>query len=220
MPELCASMRPSVSGDPSASRTCALSRSSSPSFPSSRRAMTAAAVNVFVIEPTRYCVFGVGATPVSASAMPTASSQTTLPAAVTAALTLGRRSSACRSRRSRESVSDGDTRPERARDRVHGGLDVLVRDAQIGREAQHAGAQARYENPLTRNAFLGLDDRDSQRLQLDGDEVRLGRLRVDGEPCNRQALCKPARPRMVLLQTLDVMVERVEGSSRDNPRLA
>ena len=56
--------------------------------------MTAAAVNVFVIEATRYCVSGVASRPAATSASPTASCQTGSPRTKTAALTLGRRRSA------------------------------------------------------------------------------------------------------------------------------
>jgi hypothetical protein len=55
--------------------------------------MTAAAVNVFVIEPTRYCVSGVASRPSPSSATPIASSSTVSPRTTTRALTLGRRCS-------------------------------------------------------------------------------------------------------------------------------
>jgi hypothetical protein len=57
--------------------------------------MIAAAVNVFVIEPTRYCVSGVVSTPASRSAEPTAVSQISSPSRRTAAARLGRRFSRC-----------------------------------------------------------------------------------------------------------------------------
>src|SRR5262245_38004544 len=77
--------------------------------------MIAAAVNVFVIEPIRYCVSGVASRPAAASATPTAVSQMSSPSRRTAAAMLGARFSRCsfrtsRSRRalSRSGVSDTD----------------------------------------------------------------------------------------------------------------
>src|SRR5579862_1774780 len=56
--------------------------------------MIAAAVKVFVIEPTRYCVPGVASTAASRSASPTAPDQIASPSRTTAAATDGRRASA------------------------------------------------------------------------------------------------------------------------------
>ena len=57
--------------------------------------MIAAAVNVFVIEPMRYCVSGVASVPDAVSAAPTAVSQTVSPSRTTAAATLGSRFACC-----------------------------------------------------------------------------------------------------------------------------
>jgi hypothetical protein len=63
IPELWASRRRSVRSPKRASGRCPTIGSSRSSFPWSRRSSTAAAVNVFVIEPIRYCVSGVGSRP-------------------------------------------------------------------------------------------------------------------------------------------------------------
>ena len=69
--------------------------------------MIAAAVNVFVIEPMRYCVSCVVSRSSSTFASPTTSLHTTFPSRATAALTLGTRRSLCvsRTRRLRSAAS-------------------------------------------------------------------------------------------------------------------
>src|SRR5215831_16847583 len=109
--------------------------------------MTATAVNVFVIEPTRYCVCGVASRSSSKSADPTAFAQTISPLRTTAAATDGRRS-ACRSCSRRSSSSGGDMRPKRARHCGERVLDVVVVEIEMGDGAQHPGARAREKHAL------------------------------------------------------------------------
>ena len=71
-----------------------VSGSSSESSPASRSWRTQTAVNVFVIEPIRYCVSGVASVLASTSARPSASCHRSSPARKTAALTDGIRCSA------------------------------------------------------------------------------------------------------------------------------
>ena len=92
-PEECASIRPRV-GACALSGRCFVSGSSSESSPASRSWRIPTAVNVFVIDPIRYCVCGVASCPASTSASPSARSHSTSPSRKTAALTDGIRSSA------------------------------------------------------------------------------------------------------------------------------
>jgi hypothetical protein len=104
--------------------------------------MIAAAVNVFVIEPTRYWVSGVASAPLSTSATPTARSQTGSPSRRTAATTLGSRFSRCStptirsSRATRRSGADSEHLLHPL-DRLS---DVLVGDVEMRDRAQPAGA--------------------------------------------------------------------------------
>ena len=58
------------------------------------------------------------------------------------------------------------------------------------------------------------------RRHVELHEVRLDPIRVDGEPGLGEAEREPLRPRMVVRQPLDVVLERVDARGRDDPGLA
>src|SRR5829696_5756429 len=78
-------------------------------------------------------------------------------------------------------------------------LDVLVGDVEM-RDRAEAGGKDRRRDPDTRLVHplerLGL--RETERLEVDLDEVRLHFFGVDGQPGRSQALAEPACPRVVL----------------------
>src|SRR5690348_7676100 len=109
--------------------------------------MIPAAVNVFVIDPMRYCVSGVASRSASTSATPTAVSQISSPSRRTAALMLGARFSrcACRTSRSTRAVSRSgvsDMDGEHLLHPLDRLLDLLVADVEVRDGAQPAGAEA------------------------------------------------------------------------------
>ena len=125
--------------------TCRSSGSSSSSLPSSPSSMTAAAVNVFVIEPIRYWVSGSRLAAVFlGDVRPRRPRRPRRP---------GRRpprrsaagSCACPSRRMRVSVSGGGEDTERPGDQLDRAVDVLVGHAEMGRRrgARRAAARRR-----------------------------------------------------------------------------
>ncbi len=174
MPEVCESRPRSVGAwaTPSMWRSSVSSRLS---LPSSRSCMIDAAVNVFVIEPTRYCVSGVASELAVTSAVPTAVSQTVSPSRRTAAVMLGRRLSCCSPRTSRSSAavsaSGGDTPgTESLRDELDCAVDVVVRDAEVGDRTERAGPEIADEDAML------LQPLDAVARVVDLDEVRLARV--------------------------------------------
>src|SRR5439155_20285016 len=193
--------------------TCRSSVSSRSSLPASRSCMIAAAVNVFVIEPMRYCVSGVASRPASTSAAPTAVSQMSSPSRRTAALMLGARFSrcACRTSRSRRAASRSgisDMHGERLLHPLDRLLDGLVPDIEVRDGAQPARAEAA-------NADVALEEARAQAgLVGDGDEVRLHGRGVDPDPFR-----EPPRASVVLRESINIVVERVEHRRRGDSRL-
>src|SRR5829696_8594221 len=94
--------------------------------------MTDAAVKVFVIEATAYCVSGVASACSSTSASPTASLHTSSPPRNTAAATLGSRPALCASRTRRRNRSGSGKGSERARDQLDSSLDLVVPHVEMG----------------------------------------------------------------------------------------
>src|SRR5918996_1364297 len=178
MPLVCESRRRSVCLP--APSTWAPIGSSRSSALSSRSWSTAAAVNVFVIEPMRYWVSAVARVPAT-SASPTASFHTSSPSRKTAAATLGIRS-ADWAVRSRRTSSGSDKRSEGPRDQLDRALDVLVVDPEVGRRAQDSWAQRPDEDALRGDAAARLRGLDPEWTYVDADEVRLDLGRIDGEP--------------------------------------
>ena len=128
--------------------TCRSSVSSRSSLPASRSCMIAAAVNVFVIEPMRYCVSGVASRPASTSAAPTAVSQIDLAVAEDRGrdarrtlLALFAPRPAARGFAARRSESQARTAEHLLHplDRL---LDLLVADVEVRDGAQPARAKA------------------------------------------------------------------------------
>ena len=99
-------------------------------------------------------------------------------------------------------------------------LDVLVRDPEIRRDAQDAWPQPADEHSALCNACLRIALRDSHRRDVDADEVRLHRVDVDRQAGAGETLREPVRASVVLRETLDVVVERIERSRGNDARLA
>ena len=126
---------------------CCSSRSSRSSFPASRSCITETAVNVFVIEPMRYCVSGVASAPASTSASPTAWTTPSLPSAddrggerrqaFGLALAQGAVEPAL------ELASGAGKEPQGARDELDRALDVVVVDVEVRDGAEHARTDRR-----------------------------------------------------------------------------
>src|SRR4051794_26674587 len=144
--------------------------------------MIAVAVNVFVIEPTRYCVFGVASMPDSYSAEPIAFDQTSWPSRTTAAATLGSRS-AWRSASCRSSASDADMASERCGYELDCPLDVVLAQVEVRDSPQHPAAHRARERHIV---LLEQRDRlplaESERLHVDLHEVGLYAVELDRHP--------------------------------------
>src|SRR3954451_8536930 len=172
--------------------------------------MIAAAVNVLVIEPTRYCVSGVASVPDSTSAIPTADSQKISPSRATAAEILGRRlsrcsaASSCSSLALRRSGVDTDDRLhplDRLLDlRV---ADIEVRDSPEPARTEPADRDAAFTQPLAQAGLVG-----------NRNEVRLDGCGIDFDPF-REA----PRAGVVVRQARDVVIERVQHRGRGDARL-
>src|SRR4051794_18634206 len=172
--------------------------------------MMATAVNVFVMEPTRYCVSGVASAPASTSAMPTADSQTISPSRATAAAMLGSRLSRCSAARSCSSLALSRSGVDTGYlvDPLDGLLDLLVPDAEMRDRAEPARPEAAHADspcaqPLAQAGLVG-----------NGNEVRLDGRGIDPDPFR-----EPLRARVVVGEALDVVVERVQHRRRGDARL-
>src|SRR5437763_668972 len=184
--------------------------SSRSSLPASRSCMIATAVNVFVIEPTRYCVSGVASAPASTSAMPTADSQTISPSRATAAAMLGSRLSRCSAARSCASLalrrSGVDT--GYLLDPLDGLFDLLVPDAEMRDRAQPARPEPADGDPPSAQPLA------QAGLVWNGNEVRLDGRGIDPDPCR-----EPFRASVVVGEALYVVVECVQRRGRRDARL-
>src|SRR5262245_6857307 len=200
-----------VCATPSTRRSSVSSRSS---LPASRSCMIAAAVNVFVIEPMTYCVSGVASTCATVSATPTGVSQMSSPSRRTAAETLGSRCSRCSfrtscSRRAASRSGASDTDGDHLLDALDCLVDVLVADVEMCDGPQPAWPEvADLDSPL-RQPFA------QAGLVGNGDEVRLDGRRIDPD-----SLGKPLRACMIVGESRDVVVERVQHRGRGYSRLA
>src|SRR4051812_27697567 len=192
---------------------CEPSGSSSFSFPSSRSIRIARATNVFVIEAIAYCVSGVASRLLSTSARPTDSAQSRSSPRKSAAVALGaglsRWNRISSRRRSATSDSGADKGSEGAWDRLHRLVDVLVLDPEIGGGTEHAGAHDRDEHALVANSLARLGSVHPFR-QRDADEVGVDGLPVDCDASVVEALGEPPCAGMVVSETIDVVVERVQ----------
>src|SRR4051812_31808792 len=116
--------------------------------------MTHTAVNVFVIDPTRYWWSGVASTACSASASPTASVHSTSPPRTTAAVIDATRRSACVvvtiARSSAASSLGAGKDSKRARNRVDRRVDVVIGDVEVRHRAELRRPYGRREE----HAFL------------------------------------------------------------------
>src|SRR5580765_538014 len=188
---------------------CCSSRSSSPSSPASRSCMIAAAVNVFVIEPTRYCVSAVASCSPSTFARPNASCQTSSPFPIAAALTDGIRSPVWASRTRRDSSATGGSgcgkRLQRRGNDLDRSVDVVVGDVEMS-HGPHDGRVhgGRDKNPAVPQA---LDRTGPIRPDVDLDEVRLDLLEIDRNSSSGEPLGEAASACMVLCNSVDVVVD-------------
>src|SRR5215211_2211069 len=195
-------MRRIVSAPCAGTSRCASRGSSSSSLPSARSCMTATAVNVFVIDPTRYWWSAVASSPLSASASPTASSQTSSRFRTTAAATLGSRfsawSSAITRRNAAASASGAGKDSERARDRVDRAVDRVVVDVEVRDRAKlRRPDRRRQENALLAHSCHRLLHGEAERADVDLDEIRLDLREVDRDAGLRERLAQTACARVV-----------------------
>src|SRR4051794_774456 len=189
------------------------SASSRWSSPRSTSCITATAVNVFVIEPIRYCVSGVAARPPSASARPTAPAHTGSPRWTTAALTLGSRS-ACASRSSRSRSGSSVLTQKAPRDGLDRALDVVVVDVEVEDGPQDAWIRRVGEpDPGLRERLDRVVAREPEGTEVEPDEVRLG---AGVEPRRGPRIGEPRGARVVVGEPLDVVLERVQPGRGDD----
>ena len=95
---------------------------------------------------------------------------------------------------SRSACSGGCKDSERPRDQLDRLVDVVVGDAEVRGDAQDAGAEPADEDALLGDARLRVRDVDADRGDVDADEVRLGRVDVDGKAGGGEALRRGASP--------------------------
>ena len=86
-------------------------------------------------------------------------------------------------------------------------------------EPEHAWPEHARGDAGMRKPCLGLSGRQAEGADIDADEVRLDLVRVDRQARSRHAVCEPLRPRVVVRETCDVVVECVEHGSRDDAGL-
>src|SRR6185437_421839 len=188
---------------------CCSSRSSSSSTPASRSCMIAAAVNVFVMEPTRYCVSVVASCSPSTFARPSASCHTSSPFPNAAALTDGIRSPvwASRTRRDNSATSGSGCgkRLQRRGNDVDRRVDVVVADVEMC-PGPHDGRVngARAEDAAILQA---LDRTGPVRPDVDLHEVRLDLLEIDRNSGGGEPLGEAASACMVVCRSVDVVFE-------------
>ena len=221
MPERCASIRRIV-GEPSAipSRCCS-SRSSRSSAPASRSCMIAVAVNVFVIEPMRYCVSGRrlaalvvvraadGVRPDELALAHDGGGDRRQPVGLPLLQEpverlrrgQGLRAPAGRARRAR--------------------VDVVVGDVEMRHGAQCARLRRRQQHTRAPRACSIASSSSSPSAPTSTCTKFVSTSsRSTGSPAAAQPSASRARARVVVGEPLDVVVERVEARGGDDPGLA
>src|SRR6185312_9116758 len=166
-------------------------------------------VNVFVIEPTRYCVSVVASCSPLTFARPRASCHTSWPFPITAALTDGIRSPVWASRTRRDSSATGGSgcgkRLQRRGNDLDRRVDVVVRDV----EMSHGPHNGRVHRGRDEDAAVlqALDRTGPVRPDVDLDEVRLDLLEIDRNSSSGEPLGEASSTCMVFCNSVDVVVE-------------
>src|SRR6478672_2619056 len=121
----------------------------------------------------------------------------------------------------RVSGADTITNFERARQRLDRTVDVVVRDVEM-HDGPHDRRMDGVGDPdaLGYGTCLRLLPGECEGRDVDLDEVRLGLRRIDRHPGRCPALGEPTGAGMVVRDPLDVVLERVDTGSGDDPGLA